>query len=102
MRLIHADGFKKDERRHWRAVIFNNLIHAMRTVMVAMDENDIDFDNEANEKYVDMIHNAPDLASNEPMPTSYLAVFEDLWQDSGVRMAVSKGNEYALHDNLEQ
>lgn len=35
------------------------------------------------------------------MPVESLNAFLSLWQDKGVQMAMLKGNEYALHDNLE-
>jgi len=34
------------------------------------------------------------------MPIDCLHAFKSLWRDGGVQAAISKGNEYALHDNL--
>lgn len=34
------------------------------------------------------------------MPREYLDAFTALWEDKNVQMAILKGNEYALHDNL--
>lgn len=34
------------------------------------------------------------------MPREYLEAFTSLWEDKNVQMAILKGNEYALHDNL--
>lgn len=42
----------------------------------------------------------PDIAPDEPMPLECLTAFKCLWDDKGVQMAMLKGNEYALHDNL--
>lgn len=34
------------------------------------------------------------------MPLDCLNAFKSLWEDEGVQLAIRKGNEYALHDNL--
>jgi hypothetical protein len=54
MRVIYItdprapDGFSDAERRTWRTVIFNNVIAAMRMVIDAMEEFDIDLEHENN------------------------------------------------------
>jgi guanine nucleotide-binding protein subunit alpha, other len=40
------------------------------------------------------------ISAKEKMPTSYLEPVKALWDDSGVKAAIAKGNEYALHENL--
>lgn len=42
-----------------------------------------------------------DVNANEPLPTDYLDPIKQLWQDDAVRRTIAKGNEFALHDNLE-
>ena len=49
---------------------------------------------------LDLILKERDLGPKDPMPTEYLPAFKSLWTDHGVQQAVSKGHEYALHDNL--
>jgi guanine nucleotide-binding protein subunit alpha len=41
-----------------------------------------------------------EIHPNEPFPQDFLEPIKALWQDEGVRKAIDKGNEYALHDNL--
>ena len=41
-----------------------------------------------------------ELSANEPMPSDYLLPIKRLWADGGVKQAIAKGNEFALHDNL--
>jgi guanine nucleotide-binding protein subunit alpha len=48
MRVIHAGGFTKTERKQWRAVIFNNLVGAFQTLLSAMEEHGTDFEDEEN------------------------------------------------------
>ncbi len=42
-----------------------------------------------------------EMSINDPMPTDYLEPIKDLWADDGVKKAIAKGNEFALHDNLD-
>lgn len=42
-----------------------------------------------------------ELSPNDHFPVDYLQPLKNLWEDEGVRKAIAKGNEYALHDNLE-
>ena len=48
MKMIYAEGFSQQDRRQWRAVIFTNLVHAFQTVLNAMEEQGVEFGNDAN------------------------------------------------------
>lgn len=48
MRVIHAGGFNKLERKQWRAIIFNNLISAFQTIFAAMQEQETEFEDDDN------------------------------------------------------
>lgn len=41
-----------------------------------------------------------EIGAEDQMPTDYLEPVKALWKDGGVKSAIAKGNEYALHDNL--
>lgn len=41
-----------------------------------------------------------EISPEDKLPQEYLQPIKTLWQDSGVKQAIAKGNEYALHDNL--
>ena len=42
------DGFSYAERRTWRTVIFSNVLIAMRQVITAMEEFEIDLEHDIN------------------------------------------------------
>ena len=42
-----------------------------------------------------------EISPEDRLPPDYLVPIKALWQDEGVKAAIAKGNEYALHDNLE-
>jgi guanine nucleotide-binding protein subunit alpha, other len=42
-----------------------------------------------------------EMRADEPLPPDYLEPIKRLWEDEGVKRAIAKGNEFALHDNLD-
>jgi guanine nucleotide-binding protein subunit alpha len=49
MRIIYTRGFTKNERKQWRAVIFNNLVDAFQILLTAMEDHNTNFENEENQ-----------------------------------------------------
>lgn len=49
MRLIYAQGFSKQEKEEWRAIIFNNILSAFKVILDAMEELEIEFQDKAND-----------------------------------------------------
>lgn len=52
------------------------------------------------QRYAQYVSSDPEISPEEGMPPISLDAFVNLWEDRGVQMAMLKGNEYALHDNL--
>ena len=42
-----------------------------------------------------------EVTPNDPLPEEYLHPIKELWDDAGVQRTIAKGNEFALHDNLD-
>ncbi|CAG8953296.1 hypothetical protein HYFRA_00003503 [Hymenoscyphus fraxineus] len=101
MKLIYTkEGISKNEKEEWRVIIFNNLLDGVRMIIDAMEEMGIEFQYENTTVHLPVILQEKDLRPFEPIPTEYLRAFKDLWKDPGMKKAVARGNEYALHDNL--
>ncbi|KAF4122664.1 guanine nucleotide-binding protein subunit alpha, other [Geosmithia morbida] len=100
MKLIYAQGFSDNEKLEWKPVIFSNIVQSFKTIHGAMVELEIDFENSENEKNMALLLVDREICSEERMPSEYLDPIKALWEDGGVKTAISKGNEYALHDNL--
>ncbi|GAO15188.1 uncharacterized protein UV8b_04647 [Ustilaginoidea virens] len=100
MKLIYSQGFNKNERLEWKPVVFNNIIQSFRTICDAMSELDYKFDGPDNEKHMAHILVELEISPEDKLPQDYLEPIKALWQDHGVKQAIAKGNEYALHDNL--
>lgn len=52
------------------------------------------------QRHVGLIMMDRELTASEFFPREYLPAFRSIWKDSGVKDAVQRGNEFALHDNL--
>ena len=52
------------------------------------------------QRYAELIAADPEICIEDSMPQECLAGFNSLWADKGVQLAILKGNQYALHDNL--
>ncbi|RPA82352.1 guanine nucleotide binding protein, alpha subunit [Ascobolus immersus RN42] len=100
MKLIHAHGFSRSDRDEYRVIIFSNLLVSLKAILEAMETYDLLFENPENEHHVDLIILDRELARGEFFPREYLIPFKSLWADRGVQQAVQRGNEFALHDNL--
>jgi len=101
MKLIYAQGFSKHEKMEWKPVVFANIIQSFRLIYDAMNEMGIKFENPENEKHMAQIMIDYEMTADEPLPIEYYEPLKSLWVDAGVKKAIEKGNEYALHDNLD-
>jgi guanine nucleotide-binding protein subunit alpha, other len=50
--------------------------------------------------YCDYIFEEKEIKDTESFPRAYLQPLQALWNDSGVQLAIRRGNEYALYDNI--
>ncbi|TPX17583.1 uncharacterized protein E0L32_012117 [Thyridium curvatum] len=101
MKLIYAQGFSKNEKLEWKPVVFNNIVQSFQLIFEAMQELNIEFEVKENEKNMAHILVDYEVGANDPMPEDFLEPIKQLWQDAGIKAAMAKGNEFALHDNLD-
>lgn len=94
-------SFSSSERKQWKVTIFNNLLHAFQVIFGAMEEQEVDFAHEGNIRFAEIIAADPEIGTEDSMPLDCMNAFKSLWKDEGVQLAIRKGNEYALHDNLQ-
>ena len=102
MRIIHSSGFQDDERIQVRAVIYSNLIIAFRVLYDIIRDERIAFENEESEAFADLLgETEADVDAHEAFKDKNVKeAMVGLWRDTGVQKALTKGHEFALHDNL--
>jgi guanine nucleotide-binding protein subunit alpha len=117
MRIIYSEGFHLDERKEVRQVIFSNMIVAFK--IIAEEMRDLGINYEVDESHVSLylisaysalicykeyervIAAAEDIGSDDPFPQQCLVAMKGLWKDDSVQRTIGRGNEYALHDNIQ-
>ncbi|KAJ9092471.1 hypothetical protein QFC20_007358 [Naganishia adeliensis] len=99
MRFIHNVTFSEEEVEYYRQLVFDNIVQGMKLIIDAMDEWEMTVD-PSNRRYITLVDNAPDIKDGQTFPLEYREPLERLWRDRGVQLACSRGNEYALPENL--
>ena len=102
MRIIHADGFQVDERRQLKAVIYSNMIIAIRMLLDIMRSEGIKFGEEKTKVHIELLEETDaDLDPDEAFSDNNVKeAMVGMWLDSGVQKAITKGHKNALCDNL--
>lgn len=97
IRIIHEDGYNKDECLNYRRVIFSNTIQSMTAILNAMKMLRINFQNpdtcQLSNRYFAYVDNSstlnPDLAR----------IMKRIWLDPGVQSCFRRSREYQLNDS---
>ncbi|KAJ9573892.1 hypothetical protein L9F63_008752 [Diploptera punctata] len=100
MKIIHSDGFTKEELRSFRPTVMDNLLSSMKYVLTGMGLLRINLQSAKNKAHAQtvLISNTCFDKSFNILPNVALAL-QALWQDRGVRLAVARGYEYELNDS---
>lgn len=53
------------------------------------------------QRNITLIMEEQELGAHDALPIEFLDPIKALWVDAGVKKAIAKGNEFALHDNLD-
>ena len=119
MRIIYSEGFRLDERKEVRQVIFSNMIVAFKIIAEEMRELGLDYENEKSpvggemcpwsllsrlkktQEYERVIASAADIGPDDTFPQQCQHAMKGLWEDPAVQKCIKRGNEYALHDNIQ-
>ncbi|GLH02941.1 Guanine nucleotide-binding protein G(o) subunit alpha [Gryllus bimaculatus] len=100
MKIIHSDGFTKEELRSFRPTVMDNLLSSMKYVLTGMGLLRINLQSAKNKAHAQIV-----LASSSCFDKGFnvlprvAAALQALWQDRGVRLAVARGYEYELNDS---
>lgn len=100
MRIIHSVPFAPLEIEHFRRLIFTNLIDGIRSMLDFMEDSNLRFANEKNIKSIPFIVARIELSGDEPYPTEYHQILQNLWQDENVKKAIQSSHQAAIPENL--
>ncbi len=100
MKLIHTEGYSKEELLSFREIIFSNTIQSMRVILEAMETMGIPVSAE-NEKHKIIIMDLPSQIEGDVLPSGSGDAVKCLWKDSGVQTAFGRSREYQLNDSAK-
>ncbi|KAI8099059.1 guanine nucleotide binding protein, alpha [Halteromyces radiatus] len=99
MRLIHAAGFREQERLQYRSIIYENIYSSMQMMILALKTSSNVLDDPTLEVYLPLFENNLDL-HHHPFPLEYLEPLQALWLDGGLQRAYHQSTTMAFQDNL--
>ncbi|KAK0408374.1 hypothetical protein QR680_003914 [Steinernema hermaphroditum] len=100
MKILHNNGFSDDELMQQRAVVFNNTVTAMGTMLKAMGTYKVHFMNKEREQDARIVFDV--IKSNEesePFSPELAIALKNLWSDKSVNTTIyDKRNEIHLNE----
>ncbi|XP_052072065.1 guanine nucleotide-binding protein G(o) subunit alpha-like [Mytilus californianus] len=100
MKIIHHDGFSNDELMSFKPAVLDNLLGSMKYVLTGMGLLRINLENPKYRSHAEKVLTC--ICCFDKKQNMYQDVYASLkylWQDRGVRLAVSRGYEYELNDS---
>ncbi|XP_054168106.1 guanine nucleotide-binding protein G(o) subunit alpha-like [Oppia nitens] len=100
MKIIHNDGYTKDEMKSFRLTILDNLVTSMKYVLIGMRFLSINYEIADNKEFAQLILNCNQYYDEfSTLVPNIVTALQSLWIDKGVREGVARGFEYELNDS---
>lgn len=100
MKIIHQNGYTQEERALYRLTVYKNLIDCMKALIGAMQQFEVDTDNESVKEaitYIESYNVDPDPESTLD-PKAAEAV-ERIWNDPVSSKTMERQSEFYLMDS---
>uniref|UniRef100_A0A8C6TAT2 Guanine nucleotide-binding protein G(O) subunit alpha n=1 Tax=Neogobius melanostomus TaxID=47308 RepID=A0A8C6TAT2_9GOBI len=100
IKIIHSQGFSKQERLSFKSAVFDNLLTSMKFVLRGMGMLRIKLANKKNTVHARSILSCSQCLGKDQELLPFVAhAFCALWSDQGVRTAAVRGYEFDLNDS---
>lgn len=102
MKIIHLKGYSEDELYNYRPTVFKNLVECAKAVITAMQQFEIEPENEENRAYMEylMDYQAESGPQAHIDPEVGVAV-QSLWSDPAKDRLMEHQTEFYLMDSAE-
>ena len=95
MKIIHGDGYQREELESYKSTIHDNLLTSMRTVINGMNMLSIALTSKGNEQYAEAVVKYPTpIPTGGSLPEELVEAIKTLWGDAGVQEAFRRAYEY--------
>ncbi|CAF0996526.1 unnamed protein product [Adineta steineri] len=102
MKIIHMDGYSKEDFEQYREVVYSNTIQSLATIIRAMETLNVQFGSNDRERDAAMVlDKISRMADTEPFESELLDAMKKLWNDIGVQTCFTRSNEYQLNDSAK-
>ncbi|CAO3666739.1 unnamed protein product [Umbelopsis vinacea] len=100
MKIIHQNGYTKEELHTWRPTVYKNLIQSIKTLVTAANKLGIQFHEPRNEVYSQhvMLFTVADITS--PLTPEFVEAIVSIWNDPAIANVLDhNGSEFYLMDS---
>ncbi|KAK6753393.1 hypothetical protein RB195_012776 [Necator americanus] len=103
MQILHSNGFTEEEINEKKAIVYNNLVTSMCTILKAMDNVlHIPLEDSQKEKEKAVVLRIQEMGEeSEPLTEEVSKAIQSLWSDPGVKKAFEMRSEYQLTDSAK-
>uniref|UniRef100_A0AAX7TIG4 Guanine nucleotide binding protein (G protein) alpha v1 n=1 Tax=Astatotilapia calliptera TaxID=8154 RepID=A0AAX7TIG4_ASTCA len=100
MKIIHSNGFTKQELCTFKPAVLDNLLTSMKFVLHGMGTLRINLANNRNKVHAHSVLSCGRCFDEDQVLFPFLShALSCLWADQGVRAAAARGYEYELNDS---
>jgi GTPase SAR1 family protein len=100
MKIIHSDGYSKEELEGFRSTIHDNLLTSIRAVVTGLGKLGIHLGNPSNKAHAEAVSSYPTpIPAGSTLPDELAVSIKELWKDSGVQDCFLRAYEYQLNDS---
>uniref|UniRef100_A0A8C6WR72 Guanine nucleotide binding protein (G protein) alpha v1 n=1 Tax=Neogobius melanostomus TaxID=47308 RepID=A0A8C6WR72_9GOBI len=100
MKIIHSNGFSKQELSSFKPAVLDNLLTSMKFVLHGMGILRINLANSRNKVHAHSVLSCGRCFDEDQVLFPFVAhALTCLWVDQGVRTAAARGYEYELNDS---
>ncbi|KAI8066846.1 heterotrimeric G-protein alpha subunit, GPA3-like protein [Gongronella butleri] len=82
MKIIHQNGYTKDELFTWRITVYKNVLESAQNLIAALRRFEIPFQDAANEEYANWLMDYS--IRDGPLEPSFVEAIEHLWKEDAV------------------
>ncbi|KAI8094697.1 heterotrimeric G protein alpha subunit A [Thamnidium elegans] len=101
MKIINQNGYSKEELRSWRVIVYRNLIESAQTLVQAMKNLEVSFENNSNNEHANVVVGYQFPGDNRSqLNASVLDAIESIWADNNTKSIVQdRASEFYLMDS---
>lgn len=99
MKIIHKNGYSKQECMEFKAVIYSNTLQSILAIVKAMATLGIDYVNPRSREDQEQLHSMANTLEDGDMTPQLAEIIKRLWGDPGIQACFERASEYQLNDS---